>query len=99
MTQFFNTTHLTGQDLGPALASAQTQDDAILSIYRKAGGPLSPTQAWELYQRQGRECPPTSVRRSVTCLTKQGKLVRLDRKRIGNWGRWEYLWALAGCDA
>jgi predicted ArsR family transcriptional regulator len=43
-----------------------------------------------------RTSPLTSVRRSISNLTADGKLVKTERKVQGPYGRPEYVWRLAG---
>lgn len=92
---YFNTTHLDGPDLRAALRAAEGQDEVVLAIFRMARSPMSPSHAHAVTQAMGRRWPLTSIRRSVTNLTKDGKLERLDRKQMGPFGRPEYLWKLA----
>ena len=43
----------------------------------------------------GRRWPLTSIRRAITNLTTDERLVRLDFQRTGIYGRPEHLWAVA----
>ena len=91
---FFNTTRLTGDALRDAIRSAYKQDDAILTIYRHARGPLSPSDVWAQCERAGKGWPITSIRRAITTLTGTGELERLDVQKAGIYGKPEHLWVV-----
>lgn len=92
---FFNTTSLTGDDLRHAIRQAESQDDAILAIYRASKRPLSPSEVWAECESAGKRWPLTSCRRAITTLTEAGALVRLETKRTGVYSRPEHLWEVA----
>ena len=92
---YWNTTHLTGDALRGAIAAAEHQDAAILTIFRNANGPLSPSQAWALCERAGKRWPLTSVRRAITNLTKAGALAMTGGQCTGVYGRPENQWQVA----
>ena len=92
MTTYHNTTDLKGKDLVAAIEKAESQDRWIyhlFGIYNE----LSPSQAYLKYPTP---TPITSIRRSITNLTKNGNLVKTDQKVMGMYGRPEYVWKLAG---
>lgn len=99
---FFNTTNETGDLLAEYRSKSEHQDERVLKIF-EASGPaaaLSPSMVSSLYNRLYPErhiygVPLTSIRRSITCLTKDGKLEKTSEKRPGLFGRPEFLWKLA----
>ena len=93
MSGYWNTTSLSGESLREAIRAADKQDDAILTIYQNARGPLSPSDVWAQCERAGKSWPLTSVRRAITTLTDVGALVRLDAQKAGIYGRPEFLWS------
>ena len=68
---------------------AQTQDNIVLNEIKKLGGSASPSMV--LKSIRGRFLL-TSVRRAITNLTKAQKLVKTEKKAIGNYGRKENIW-------
>ncbi len=91
---FYNTTELTGEELKAARASAETQEDVVIEIFKTIGRPLSPSQVLEIVQAAGSRWPITSVRRAMTNLTKEHQLEKLKETRIGAYGARECLWKL-----
>jgi len=96
---YFNTTNESGTTLKNNVAKAKSQEEEILNlfifnkmhfinkIYKNYKLGLSPSQI-------GLNYPITSIRRALTNLTKQGKLIKTNEKRIGMYGRSEYVWKL-----
>lgn len=87
---FYNTTNESGQQLEIFEQTAKNQEHQIMKImqlYKK----LSPSDVWKWY---GKSIPLTSVRRALTNLSKQGKLIKTDEKKKGIYGRDEYVWSV-----
>jgi hypothetical protein len=91
--EFYNTTHLAGMDLALAKDAARRQADAVLYIFAtKPGAMFSPSQVWKKGETAGLSWLLTSVRRTMSDLTKTGKLRRTSLQVLGPYGRVEYLW-------
>lgn len=87
---YFNTTHSTGATLARYETAAQTQDAAVLAIFRaRPREALSPSQVWGLMDTRA---PLTSIRRAITNLTLAGVLLKTDSQHRGPFGRPEYRW-------
>ena len=101
---YFNTTNESGTTLKNNVAKAKSQEKIILRFFNEDKNILegsefeknigfSPSQfvggLFSLYNM-----PITSIRRALTNLTKQGKLIKTNEKRIGMYGRSEYVWKL-----
>lgn len=86
---YFNTTKESGTTLKNNVAKADTQESIILDFY-KFRNKMTPSELMYYFTRT----PITSIRRALTNLTKQGKLIKTDEKRIGMYGRSEYVWKL-----
>lgn len=72
---------------------AETQDARILSIFKEhAHRDFTPAEVWVL---TGRDCPITSVRRSITNLEHAGRLIKRG-KRAGLYGRDNFAWYYRG---
>ena len=103
---YFNTTNESGATLKNNVAKAKSQEKEILNIFlddiirmetiyfisdkdtNEYKG-YTPSQMTFYF-----DYPITSIRRALTNLTKQGKLIKTDEKRIGMYGRSEYVWKL-----
>lgn len=87
---YYNTTGETGSQLKQYKRKAATQSDLILRFFQqRSKACFSPSY---IQQNCMPGTPLTSVRRAITNLTKQGKLVKLNRKVEGPYGRPEYVW-------
>ena len=87
---YFNTTNESGTTLKNNVAKAKSQEEEILKHFENFVCGFNPSllhSAFESY-------PSTSIRRALTNLTKQGKLIKTNEKRIGMYGRSEYVWKL-----
>lgn len=87
---YYNTTNLSGKDLGDAVASAFNQEEIIYGLYKRHSK-LSPSQVGALLNHK---YPLTSVRRAITNLTKKNYLVKTDEQRKGFYGKPEYVWEI-----
>ncbi len=93
---FFNTISLEGPELEKVNARAAKQEDLILSIFKaNPSRNLSPTQIHSIFQlRYQLHSPITSIRRGLTNLTKDEKLIKTEVKVKGNYGLDEHCWTL-----
>ena len=93
---FFNTTHETGPQLQACIVIAKNQDDVVLDAF-KVKGKLTPSDCWQYLIRVDRiasNTPLTSLRRSITTLTKKNYLRNTQQKKIGVFGRPENIWEI-----
>ena len=102
---FFNTTKETGEELAKGKAKATTQEEVILKVFidRKQ---LSPSDIKDIFAgsfwniegdmsyHMFKDVPLTSIRARITNLTKKGKLIKTDKKKLGRYDRNEYIWKL-----
>ena len=89
---YFNTTN-EKNNLEKYQRKAKSQDDIIINFFK-----LHPDKAISpdyVLDELGLNCPITSVRRSISNLTKQGKLIKTERKVMGNYGRLTNTWKYA----
>ena len=92
---FFNTTNETGAELATYKTKATTQSDRIYEFYKRHRGvPFSPSQVQAALAMHN--VPITSIRRAITDLTNECKLIKTEIKTQGMYGRDEYCWRLAG---
>ena len=72
------------------------QETAILNVARiLINNEFSPSQMLQKMESMGKLIPITSVRRAISDLTRDGKLVKTDKQVMGIYGRKEYVWRLA----
>ncbi len=87
---YHNTTKLDGEELIQREAKARKQDDVVLDVFRRhQRSAFSPEMIWNM---TGQSCPLTSIRRSISNLTKAGHLIKTDQKKVGMYGAKSYLW-------
>ena len=87
---FFNTIRLRSWELEKAHEQTGKQDDLILKFFHEHRDMLTPCETWEHFQQY----PLTSVRRSITTLTKKGFLLKTPFKRKGLYGKKNYCWTV-----
>lgn len=88
---FHNTVNLGGAALTEANQKASKQEDAILEFFNTHLGMYTPCEVGAEFP----QWPITSVRRSITNLTKRGKLVKTSVKRQGQYGAVNFCWTAA----
>lgn len=93
MESFYNTTQLTGNDLIRENQKALSQEERILFYFEDSFEPnFTPFEILnDVFQNQ---IPITSVRRAMTNLTSQGKLIKTDIQRLGAYGKVCFAWRL-----
>ena len=98
LDQYFNTIGLKGRVLKERQFRAGSQNDVILKFFQDRPGELrTPFEVWGYlisHELIHRRTPDTSVRRSMTTLTKMGYLVKTDVKRAGEYGDETHCWRL-----
>lgn len=95
---YYNTTHESNQLLLDYEAKTKNQDSLVLKAFRIIGRPLTPSEVWGFLtgsQEIPMETPITSIRRSITDLTKEDKLVKTSEKGLGKYGKKEYKWNIS----
>lgn len=91
---FFNTTGET-DNLPEYNSKAATQNERVLKILTEAKTHLTPAEVWARYCKYyNSKTPITSIRRSISNLTKKEKLEMVYVKKIGLFGRPNYQWRI-----
>jgi Fe2+ or Zn2+ uptake regulation protein len=88
---YYNTTNEKGIKLKESHRKAKTQEEVIYSFFLMHGKPLSPSQ---VLKKLNLECPITSIRRALTNLTNEGKIIKTGVKTVGLYNKKEHLWRL-----
>ena len=86
---FYNTINEVSSLLVTSHTNTKTQEAIILDCFKSAKEPLSPSMVHFLTKLK---CPITSIRRAMSDLSKDGKLVKLEQFTIGKFGKREHLW-------
>ena len=86
---FYNTINEVSSVLVTSHSNTRTQEAIILDCFKSAKEPLSPSMVHFLTKLK---CPITSIRRAMSDLSKDGKLVKLEQFTIGKFGKKEHLW-------
>ena len=89
MKPFYNTIKLGKSKLEKEISNAKNQEEKILKIFNKKKE-LTPSEVWEYLM----EYPLTSIRRAMTNLTDQGRLIKTSTQKIGYYGKPNYVWKL-----
>lgn len=91
MTKFYNTIHQQGEDLVQSEKKAKSQNEMILAFFEKhPNEEFSPPQIQEALSLY--HTPITSIRRSITTLTKDGKLIKTENQVKGIYDKPNYKW-------
>lgn len=94
---YFNTNNLFGEELKAAEKITQSQDEMVLECYKKLSIPAGPSMIYKYLintGKIGKKTPITSLRRSITSLTKDGLLKKTEKRVMGDWGQKEHMWIL-----
>ena len=89
MSSYYNTNGEKGPDLAKSEEKAQTQEDILMGIFKNKRD-LSASQAFKLFPNGN--TPITSIRRAITNLTNQGKLIKTQDLRPGLYGKDEHVY-------
>lgn len=93
---YHQTTYVTPTQLQSFREKAATQDDLVLAFFEnRAHCTWTPS---EVQENVLPDAPITSVRRSITNLTKAGKLYKTAATRMGLYGRPEHAWKYCSSD-
>jgi len=92
---FHNTVPLPEEELDVARGKATTQRGVVLEIFRRYQGcSFSPYDIERMMDDYGIKMLITSIRRSITDLTKEGCLIKCDysERKQGRWGMTNRTW-------
>jgi hypothetical protein len=95
---YYNTTNETGISLKTNFEKADNQTRLTLSVFQTyPNDNLSANDVWSFLidnESINEQTPLTSIRRAITDLTNQDRLVKTDKKVLGLAGRKTYTWRL-----
>jgi len=88
---YYNTTNLNGADLKKSTGRAESQTEKILRFFlAHPDGTFTPNDIYCHFKGY----LLTSVRRSMSDLTKSGDLIKTDTQALGRFGSANYKWML-----
>ena len=90
---YYNTNNEVGLELKESNKKAKTQEDAILDIF-KISIRLTASGAWLIYNFKG-NTPITSIRRAITNLCNEGKLLKTPETKVGIYGKSEHVYQIS----
>jgi len=88
---FSNTIGENLSELEESIAKCKTQESKIIKCFHYYETSLSPSMVLNMTKLR---CPLTSIRRAMTNLSNEGKLVKTDKQVKGLYGKREHLWCL-----
>ena len=88
---YYNTTNIKGDDLKISRSNAISQEALIYGFFLDYKKPLSPSM---ILAKLNLRCPITSIRRAVTNLTLDNKIIKTDKTTRGLYGKPEHLWKI-----
>ena len=95
---YYNTTNEVGVQLRANLKKANNQTFLTLAVFQTYPNDyLSAHAVWTFLMDNEsieEQTPLTSIRRAITDLTNQNRLVKTDKKVVGSAGRKTYTWRL-----
>lgn len=91
---FHDTVPQPEERLGEAREKAMRQNAIILDFFQTYKGNYTPYEVWEYFQRFEGDILLTSVRRSITNLTKSGRLIKCQwsESKEGKYGKLNRTW-------
>jgi hypothetical protein len=95
---YYNTTNENGSLLKTNTKQAENQTTLTLSVFQTYPTyTFSANEVWQFLidnEAINEQTPLTSIRRAITDLTNEGKIVKTNRKVLGSAGRSTYTWRL-----
>ena len=89
---YYNTNNEKGKTLNQSIAKTETQEEIIYKMFLKHKR-LSASSVWRMFDEKT-NTPLTSVRRAITNLCYDKKLVKTEDKSIGVYGKKEHIYKL-----
>jgi len=97
-TMFFNTIKAQGESLIQSEKKTQSQDELVMWLFRAFNNNgFTPSKVWSNLidlRKIDRNTPLTSIRRSISTLTKEGLLQATDKQVKGYFGKPEHVWQI-----
>ena len=92
---YYNTNEEEGTTLNSSRKNAVKQEDLVLGVFLKyKAQSLTPEDVNNILEQDNHIYPITSIRRAITDLTNEDKLVKTDIMRMGTWNKLTHAWRL-----
>jgi len=88
---YYNTNHEVREVLNNSISKNQIQQNLILKFFQVHSSNFTPCEIETYFPN----FPLTSIRRAVTNLTREGKLIKTHKMKIGKYGKQCHTWRLA----
>ena len=87
---YYNTNRESGETLQESCQKTKTQEEMVLGFFQLAPDPWPPHAVRSIVFNN--RVPLTSVRRAITNLTLEGKLIKTDTMVMGSHGKMVHTW-------
>lgn len=88
---YYNTNRESGNELAESTGKAQKQEDIIYNYFKNnPDAELTPFEVQAAINLVG--TPITSIRRAITNLTHDGKLIKTNNQKRGEYGKKNFCW-------
>ncbi len=92
LEHFHNTINASGDTLVAHTITCKSQEERILAIFKEAHFRMTPFEVLEKYKKLYKEVPITSIRRAMSNLTEENKLIKLPCMKIEKYGKPNFEW-------
>lgn len=92
---FYNTINIHGVELNNSIVQVKKQNDRIYQILKQANKKLTPFDVHKIYDQLFKVTPITSIRRAMTQLTSDGKLIKLSEMKDEIFGKPNHYWIVS----
>ena len=89
---FYNTINVSGYELDQEIKKVKTQTERVYQILKQCDKPMTPFDVQKVYLLLYGSVPITSIRRAMTDLTEECKIVKTEEQKLGHYGSWNYCW-------
>ena len=89
---FHNTINSEGEKLIAHNITCRNQEDRILAIFKETHLRMTPFEVLDKYKKLYKEVPITSIRRAITNLTEQNRLIKTHSMKEEKFGKPNFEW-------
>ncbi len=93
LEHFHNTINASGDTLVAHTITCKSQEERILAIFKETHKKMTPFEVHHKYSKLYKEVPITSIRRAISNLTEENKLIKLPFMRPEKYGKPNFEWA------
>jgi Fe2+ or Zn2+ uptake regulation protein len=93
LDHFHNTINASGDTLVAHTITCKSQEERILAIFKETHFKMTPFEVLEKYSKLYKEVPITSIRRAMSNLTEENKLLKLPSMKTEKYGKPNFEWS------